>query len=253
MAITQTARVSTSPTTAGNRDVRPADADVPGHAIWPLELRGREAEPDDRELGRAEREQDTEAEERGEEGNLVVGDRGDRDQAARREHDDRRERRGRDQRAPAQPAERPGQHPVLAERVREAPEAGHGRRRGGQEDERAGDAHEDAQRVRQQRREILAEHLHDAEQRGEEPLVAEVGLAARHRERREADDGDRDVEDHDDADRAEEAARDVDSGAARFLGEVGHRLQARVREHRERQREREIGRSSAPSPARFRA
>ena len=99
----------------------------------------------------------------------------------------------------------------------------------------------------EERREILAEHVHDAEQRGEEPLAAEVGLAARHRERREADDGDRDVEDHDDADRAEEAARDVDAGAAGFLREVGHRLQAGVREHRERQREREIG------PARRRA
>ncbi len=247
MAITQTATVSTSPTTAGIGTSAPADADVPGHAIWPLELRGREAEPDDGELGGAEREQDTEAEERGEEGDLVVGDRGDRDQAARREHDDRRERRGRDERAPAQPAERAGQHPVLAERVREAPEPGHGCRRGGQEDERAGDTDEDAQRVREERREILAEHLHDPEQRGEEPLAAEIGLAARHRERREADDGDRDVEDHDDADGAEEAAGDVDAGAASLLREVGHRLQAGVGEHRERQREREIG------PARRRA
>ena len=43
-----------------------------GHAIRPLELRCREAKPDHGELGGGEREQDAEAEERGEEGNLVV-------------------------------------------------------------------------------------------------------------------------------------------------------------------------------------
>ena len=126
-----------------NRDIRAGDADIPGHAIWPLERRGREPEPYDGELRGAECEQDAEAEERRQEGDLVVGYGRDRDQAARGEDDDRRERRGRDECAPAQPAERARQHPVLAERIREAPEPGHGCRRGGQEDERARDADED--------------------------------------------------------------------------------------------------------------
>ena len=102
-------------------------------------------------------------------------------------------------------------------------------------------------RVGKHRREVLSEHLDDAEQRREEPLLAEAGLAVRDGKRRKPDHRDRDVEHHDDADRAEQAARNVDPGPARLLGEVGHRLQARVREHRERQGKRQLG------PARGRA
>ena len=81
------------PDDGGDRDVRAADADVPGHAVRPVQLRRREAKPDHRELRGGEREQDAEAEERGEEGDLVVDGRGDRDQASRGDDDDRRERR----------------------------------------------------------------------------------------------------------------------------------------------------------------
>ncbi len=136
---------------------------------------------------------------------------------------------------------------MLAERVGKASEAGHRRRGGREQDECAGDADEDAQRVGEHRREVLSEHIDDAEQRREEPFAAEGGLAVGHGKGREPDDGDRDVEGDDDTDRAEQAARNVDAGPPRLLGEVGHRLQARVGEHRQRQREGELG------PARRRA
>jgi len=59
------------------------------------------------------------------------------------------------------------------------------------------------------------------------------------RKGRERDDGDRRVEDDDEADRAEEAAGEVATRAPNLLGEVGDRLEAGVGKHRQRQRERD--------------
>ncbi len=62
----------------------------------------------------------------------------------------------------------------------------------------------------------------------------------RRRERRERHERDQHVHDDDAADRAEQAPRQVAPGPAHFLGVVRDRLEAGVREHRERQRERDL-------------
>ena len=60
--------------------------------------------------------------------------------------------------------------------------------------------------------------------------------------------GDQHGDDHDEPDRREERARQRTPGLARLLGQVGDGLEARVGEHRERQREGEV----VPAPARSR-
>ena len=56
---------------------------------------------------------------------------------------------------------------------------------------------------------------------------------------RQADDRDDRIQQDDEPDGAEEAARQVASGPARLLGEVRNRLESGVREHRERKYERD--------------
>src|SRR5205809_385133 len=78
----------------------------------------------------------------------------------------------------------------------------------------------------------------DAHQRRLRPGASELRPVFG-RKGRERDDGDRRVEDDDEADRAEEAAGEVATRAPNLLGEVGDRLEAGVGKHRQRQRERD--------------
>ena len=79
----------------------------------------------------------------------------------------------------------------------------------------------------------------DAHQRRLCPGAAELRTVSG-RERREPDHGDCRVEQDDEADCPEEAPGKVASRPTRLLREVRHGLEARVGEHRERQREREV-------------
>ena len=127
---------------------------------------------------------------------------------------------------------------MLAERIGEPAEARDRRRRRRDQDQRAGEPDEHLQRQADRVGEVLPQDLDDADERRAEPRRAELGSVCR-RERRQADHGDRDVEDDDEADRGEEASRERATRVARFLGEVRNRLEPGVREHRERQRERD--------------
>ncbi len=142
-----------------------------------------------------------------------------------------------DQRAPAEQAERTRQHPVLAHRVRETSEAGDRGRSRGEQDESPREPDEDPQEIRRRRRQVGSDRVDDPEQRREQPLVAERGLTVLDRKRREADDRDRNVERDDDTDGGEEPAADVDTRPPSLFGEVRNRLEPRVGEHCERQRE----------------
>ena len=142
-------------------------------------------------------------------------------------------------RRPSRPNGR-GSMPCSPSEYARRPKPENGRRRRGEQDQRAGDADEHAQGVGESGRKVCAERVDDAEHRREQPGVAELGAPLLDGERRQPDDRDRDVERDDDADRAQQAAPDVDAGTARLLREVGNRLEPRVREHRERQREREV-------------
>ena len=92
---------------------------------------------------------------------------------------------------PAQAAEAARQLTVLAERVGESREAGDRRDHGGEQDQRAGDADVEPERVAESRRQLGADRVGDAEQRRVLPGRAELRVRAR--ERRQRDDGDRDV------------------------------------------------------------
>ena len=129
---------------------------------------------------------------------------------------------------------------MLRQRVCEPRDAGDGRRGGAQEDERAGDADRDPERVHQDRGQLSVEGCGDADERRLEPLVSERGRPVVDGIRGETDCSDEDGHEHDESDCREERARQRPAGLARLLGEVGGRLQARVGEHRERQGEREI-------------
>ncbi len=99
----------------------------------------------------------------------------------------------------------------------------------------------DLEHVDQQCRQRSVERRGDAHERRLEPLVAECGLPARHRIGGEPDRPDEHGHEHDEADGGEERARQRAAGLRRLLGQVRDRLEPRVREHRQREREREIG------------
>ncbi len=81
------------------------------------------------------------------------------------------------------------------------------------------------------------QRLRDPDQRRLQPGGAELRRAVLDRIGGEADVGDRDVDEGDQRDGREHAARQVDARALGLLGHVGHGLQPRVGEHRERKRE----------------
>ena len=139
---------------------------------------------------------------------------------------------------------------MRAHREGEAGAAGDRGRHGHQQHERAGEPDHDLERIDHQPRQLAVEGGHDPDERGLEPLLAELRRAALGRERADTDDRDEHREDDDEPDRGEERARQRASGLACLLGEVRDRLEPRVREEPERDRRR-AGRR--PSPARARA
>ena len=140
-------------------------------------------------------------------------------------------------RTPAQAPEAARQLAVLAQRVGEPREAGDRRRHRCEQDQGAGEADVDAQRVPQPQRQLASDPCRHADERRADPPRPELGL--RPGEGRERDDGDRDVHGDDGRDPPEHRSRQVDAGAARLLREVGDGLEAGEGEHRERHRERE--------------
>ena len=161
-------------------------------------------------------------------------DQPDRDQRRR----DERVRRG--ERAPVEQAEPPRQLAVLAERVREPADPRDGGRGRHQQDQGAGDPDVDVEHVAEPDRQLRAQRRDDPHQRRPSPRRAERRVAVLDRERREPDDRDQHVDHDHRAERAEEAARQVAARLAGLLGEVRDRLEPRVGEHRERQREGEL-------------
>ena len=198
----------------------------------------RHAEPDHRELRGGEGEQHPEAEEAREERHLA------RERGADQERDG--DAAGRDhgggchERAAMETAEGRGQLSVLAERVGEPSEAGDRRRRCGEQHERPGQADVDAKRPGEPVRQMPLQRGDDAHQGRAQPVGTECRRPVRRRVRRETDQGDQDVDDDDQADRAEQAARQVPAGAAHLLRVVRDGLEPRVREHGQRQRERDL-------------
>src|SRR5207302_8226497 len=167
------------------------------------------------ELSRGEREQHAEAEQAREKEHRMLQRRrdhkpGDRDQ------------RGRDdglwgyQRPRIEPAELAWQLSVLAEGVREPSETRDGRRRRGEQDQRSRKADEHLQRRADRTRNVLADLRDDAHQRRAKPRSAELSSVLG-RERGERDEGDRHVQQYDEAAGAEQAARKIAAGPARLL------------------------------------
>jgi hypothetical protein len=104
----------------------------------------------------------------------------------------------------------------------------------------AGEADVDAQRVRGHVRQRVAERVDDSHQGRTQPDRAQLGRPAGRRERAERDERDSDVDQHDEPDPGEEAPREVAPGLARLLGEIRDRLEAGVRQHRQRQRKQDL-------------
>ena len=171
-----------------------------------------------------------------EEGDVVL-DEGRRDQKRGRDQRCGDDGLRRYERAPVTPAEGAGQLPVLAQRPGQPREARDRGRDGDEQDQRAGEADVHAERRRQAVGQRAAQRVHDSHQRRVQPLGAEGRRAAGGRKRGERHEGDRHVDHDDEADPGEEAARQVPPRLAGLLGEIGDGLEARVGEHRERQRE----------------
>ena len=129
---------------------------------------------------------------------------------------------------------------MLGQRVREARDARERRRRGADEDQHARDPHRNLERVHENPRERTFERRRDAHERRLQPFLSERRLAARHGVGGKTDRADEHGHDHDEADRGEERSRQRATRLGRLLREVRDGLEARVREHRERQRESEV-------------
>ena len=95
---------------------------------------------------------------------------------------------------------------MLPQRIRETAEPGDGGGRRCEQDERAGQSNEDLQRRADHVGDVLTNLRDDSDERRADPIAAEQSAVLR-RKRGEADDGDRDVEDDDQADGAEETPR----------------------------------------------
>ena len=217
-----------------------ANAHIGTRPERPCQVRLANAQADDGELRRGEGEQDAEGvRARQERGIAVGGDLGHDDRADREPGCDE-DRLARDERPSLESGELARQRSVLGERVRQARDPGDRRGDGADQDQDTRHADGDPQCVDEQTGQVALERRGDADERSLEPLVAERGLAAAHRVGGQPDRGDEDRDDHDQPDRGEERARQRPPGLARLLGEVGHRLEAGVREHRERQREGQV-------------
>ena len=127
---------------------------------------------------------------------------------------------------------------MLAERVRQPAEAGDRSRGGGQQDQRTREPDEHLQRIADVARHVRADLSRDADERRAQPVAAEQRSVIG-RECRDRHHGDRDVEHDDEPDRAEQRSRQVAARPARLLREIRDGLESRVREHRQRDREKE--------------
>ena len=123
---------------------------------------------------------------------------------------------------------------MLGEGVREARDPGDRGRDGADQDEHARHPDRDPEDVHEHARELSFEGGRDPDERRLEPLVAERGLTVHGRICRHPDRGDRDRDEHYQADGGEERARECPAGLASLFREVGGGLEPRVREHRER-------------------
>ena len=203
-----------------HRDLRAADVDVERGAVGPRQVGLGDPEPDHCDEGV----------DGGQEGDVVVGERGGADDPAR-DHRRGRDRLRRDERTPVQASERARQLAVLAERVGEPREARDRRRDRGEQDQCPARPDEEANCVAEPERNLATHLLGDADERCAQPAVPERRVGPG--ERGDGDDGDCDVDRHDRADRDEERAREVDARPPRLLREVRDRLEAGVGEHRE--------------------
>ena len=220
----------------GHGNLHAAQSDPHRSAEGALELRLGEAERDHGELGRGEGAEDAEAEQAREEADRIREERGheqERDRDQRGGHD----RFGRHERSPVEAAERTRELAVLAEGVREPCEPRNRGRDRDEQDEGSGEADVEAQCRREAARDVAVERGHDSHHRCVQPASPEGGCAVIGWERRQGHEADRDVDQDDEPDPGKEAARQVASRLARLLGEVRHRLEPRVGEHRQRQGE----------------
>ena len=108
------------------------------------------------------------------------------------------------------------------------------------EDQHARDPHGDLEDVDEKRRERPVERRRDTDERRLQPFLSERGLTVRHRVRRETDRTDEHGHDDDEPDGGEEGAWQRATRFGRLFRKVRDRLETRVREHRERQGEREV-------------
>ena len=150
-------------------------------------------------------------------------------------------------RAAVQPCERPRQHLVPRQRVREPARPRDRRRRRRDQDDRARQADDDAEHVHEPGRQPGVEGDRDPHERGAPPLLAERRRAVLDRVRGEADQGEQRRDDDDDAQAREQPAGQRLAGLPRLGRVVGDRLETRVGQHRERECERQL------APARRRA
>ena len=99
------------------------------------------------------------------------------------------------------------------------------------------DSHDD---VAEHPRKLRGDRVRDSRERREPPALAERRAPVLDREGRDPDDADRDRDRHDGADPREEASWQRAPRLLRLGRQVRDRLEPRVREHREREREREL-------------
>ena len=93
---------------------------------------------------------------------------------------------------------------MFAERIGKTSETRDGRRRRGEQNQRAGQPDEDLQRIAEIARHVFADLRDDSDQRCAKPVAAQQ-RAVLGGEGGQADDRDRNVEDHDETDGAEDA------------------------------------------------
>ena len=219
-----------------------AEAKVRTGAVEQLLLRRGHPHPHERRVRDRERERRPERVERADEVDVAGQDHGDRRDACE-EHD----REPRRLEAWVQPPEDLRDLPVGRHRVGDPGRADDARVGGDEEDRRGEDADVDLERVEQ--RPLDAEVLDDAEDRivRVAPLLRRQRQQRRqlaadldHRQRRERDQRQREI-DREDRQRDElVGVRDVLDRVPDLLGEVRHGLDPRVGEHRHRDRDRKV-------------
>ena len=224
------------------RHVDAADADVAGPAVRPLDVGQLRAQAHDREVRDRERQHRAEGVHLAQEVGLAGQQRQHRDAA---EDDDPQPRRAVARMQPPQPV---GHLAVDAHRVHEPRDADQAGVRRDEEDRRGEQADVELARALQ-RAEV--DRLDDAEDRiagvaalvlrqAEQRLVLAGALVERHRQRRQRDGRQREVDREDGEPDAADRGRDRLGLVLGLLGEVRDRLDAGVGDHAERDREQEV-------------